>query len=172
MRINILKCAHQSVSIELIYSLFLNIIIINNQYILCLITGSEININKALKLIRTKFPEKVYPEFTLDYITPLVDSSHVISRLFKVNLTILHHYYLSRLILKICCCIQSELIEGVNNHVIITHVVTSDHFFVHNASSPDYALLSSLNFAMNHTFGNNKEDIPEVDLRTVTHGIS
>jgi len=42
---------------------------------------------------------------------------------------------------------------------------------VHNASSPDYAMLSSLNFAMNDTFGNSKEDIPEVDLRTVTHGI-
>lgn len=42
---------------------------------------------------------------------------------------------------------------------------------MHNASSPDYALLSSLNLAMNDTYGNNKEDIPEVDLRTVTHGI-
>lgn len=114
---------------------------------MCTLVGSEININRALKLIRTKFPEKFYPEFTLDYITPLLDSSRVISRLFK-----------------------SELIEGVNNHVIITHAVTSDHFFVHNASSPDYALLSSLNYAMNDTFGNSKEDIPEVDLRTVTHG--
>lgn len=64
------------------------------------------------------------------------------------------------------------MIEGVNNHVIITDVVASDHFFVHNASSPDYALLSSLNFAMNDTFVNGKEDIPEVDLHTVTHGIS
>jgi len=33
-------------------------------------------------------------------------------------------------------------------------------------------MLSALNLAMNDTFGNSKEDIPEVDLRTVTHGIS
>lgn len=55
---------------------------------------------------------------------------------------------------------------------MITDVITPGHFFVHNASSPDYALLSSLNCAMNDTFGNNKEDVPEVDLRTVSHGIS
>lgn len=118
-----------------------------DKYKMCTLVGSEININKALKLIRTKFPERAYPEFTLECISSLLDSSPVISQLFK-----------------------SELIEGVNNHVIVTDLVATDHFFVHNASSPDYALLSSLNFAMNDTFGNSKEDIPEVDLRTVTHG--
>jgi hypothetical protein len=51
-----------------------------------LIVGSERNINKALKLIRVKFPEKTYPEFTLECITQLMDSSPVISQLFKVNL--------------------------------------------------------------------------------------
>jgi len=51
-------------------------------------------------------------------------------------------------------------------------VVAPNHFFVHNASSPDYALLSALNLAMNDTYTNNKDDIPEVDLHTVTHGIS
>lgn len=55
--------------------------------------------------------------------------------------------------------------------MIITDVVAPNHFFVHNASSPDYALLSSLNFAMNDMYGNSKEDIPDVDLSTVTHGI-
>jgi hypothetical protein len=48
--------------------------------------------------------------------------------------------------------------------------VATHHFFVHNVSSPDYALLSSLNLAMNETYSNSKENIPEVDLRTVTHG--
>lgn len=119
----------------------------DDKFKMCTLIGSESNINKALKLIRNKFPERAYPELTLDCITPLVDSSLVISQLFK-----------------------SELIEGVNNHVIITDLVTTNHFFVHNASSPDYALLSSLNVAMNDTFGNSNDDIPEVDLRTVTHG--
>lgn len=50
-----------------------------------MVIGSEININKALKLIRIKFPERAYPEFTLDCITPLIDSSPVISQLFKVD---------------------------------------------------------------------------------------
>ncbi|XP_022160404.1 KH domain-containing protein akap-1-like [Myzus persicae] len=118
-----------------------------DKYKMCTLVGSEININKALKLIRTKFPERAYPEFTLECISSMLDGSPVISQLFK-----------------------SELIEGVNNHVIVTDLVATDHFFVHNASSPDYAMLSSLNFAMNDTFGNSKEDIPEVDLRTVTHG--
>ncbi|XP_025207886.1 KH domain-containing protein akap-1-like [Melanaphis sacchari] len=118
-----------------------------DKYKMCTLVGSEININKALKLIRTKFPERAYPEFTLECISSMLDGSPVISQLFK-----------------------SELIEGVNNHVIVTNLVATDHFFVHNASSPDYAMLSSLNFAMNDTFGNSKEDIPEVDLRTVTHG--
>lgn len=133
--------------------------------------GSEININKALKLIRIKFPERAYPEFTLECITPLVEGSPVISQLFKVNIQniglrlFVHNLNIHLFIF------QSELIEGVNNHVIITDVVATNHFFVHNVSSPDYALLSSLNIAMNDTFTNNKEDIPEVDLRTVTHGI-
>ncbi|XP_026822437.1 KH domain-containing protein akap-1-like [Rhopalosiphum maidis] len=118
-----------------------------DKYKMCTLVGSEININKALKLIRTKFPERAYPELTLECISSMLDGSPVISQLFK-----------------------SELIEGVNNHVIVTDLVATDHFFVHNASSPDYAMLSSLNFAMNDTFGNSKEDIPEVDLRTVTHG--
>lgn len=118
-----------------------------DKYKMCTLVGSERNINKALKLIRVKFPEKTYPEFTLECITQLMDSSPVISQLFK-----------------------SELIEGVNNHVIITDVVATHHFFVHNVSSPDYALLSSLNLAMNETYSNSKENIPEVDLRTVTHG--
>lgn len=118
-----------------------------DKFKMCTLVGSEININKALKLIRTKFPERAYPEFTLECISSMLDGSPVISQLFK-----------------------SELIEGVNNHVIVTDLVATDHFFVHNASSPDYAMLSSLNFAMNDTFGNSKEDIPEVDLRTVTHG--
>ncbi|CAH1725230.1 unnamed protein product [Aphis gossypii] len=120
-----------------------------DKYKMCTLVGSEININKALKLIRTKFPERAYPEFTLECISSMLDGSPVISQLFK-----------------------SELIEGVNNHVIVTDLVATDHFFVHNASSPDYAMLSALNLAMNDTFGNSKEDIPEVDLRTVTHGIS
>ncbi|KAF0759180.1 KH domain-containing protein akap-1-like [Aphis craccivora] len=118
-----------------------------DKYKMCTLVGSEININKALKLIRTKFPERAYPEFTLECISSMLDGSPVISQLFK-----------------------SELIEGVNNHVIVTDLVATDHFFVHNASSPDYAMLSALNLAMNDTFGNSKEDIPEVDLRTVTHG--
>ncbi|XP_015379152.1 PREDICTED: KH domain-containing protein akap-1-like [Diuraphis noxia] len=118
-----------------------------DKYKMCTLVGSEININKALKLIRTKFPERAYPEFTLECISSLLDGSPVISQLFK-----------------------SELIEGVNNHVIVTDLVATDHFFVHNASSPDYAMLSSLNFAMNDTYGKNKDEIPEVDLRTVTHG--
>ncbi|KAE9540735.1 hypothetical protein AGLY_003980 [Aphis glycines] len=118
-----------------------------DKYKMCTLVGSEININKALKLIRTKFPERAYPEFTLECISSMLDGSPVISQLFK-----------------------SELIEGVNNHVIVTDLVATNHFFVHNASSPDYAMLSALNLAMNDTFGNSKEDIPEVDLRTVTHG--
>lgn len=51
-----------------------------------LFIGSEININKALKLIRTKFPERAYPEFTLECVSSLLDGSPVISQLFKVNL--------------------------------------------------------------------------------------
>ncbi|XP_050526161.1 KH domain-containing protein akap-1-like [Daktulosphaira vitifoliae] len=117
-----------------------------DKYKMCTLIGSEININKALKLIRNKFPERAYPEFTLECVTPIM-MEPLISQLFK-----------------------SELIEGVNNHVIITDVVAPNHFFVHNASSPDYALLSSLNFAMNDTYGSSKEEIPDVDLSTVTHG--
>lgn len=48
------------------------------------IIGSEININKALKLIRIKFPERAYPEFTLDCVTPMLEGSPMISQLFKV----------------------------------------------------------------------------------------
>ncbi|XP_050431269.1 KH domain-containing protein akap-1-like [Adelges cooleyi] len=120
-----------------------------DKFKMCTLIGSEINIRKALKLIRAKFPEKTFPELTLECITPMMmdGGTPVISQLYK-----------------------SELIEGVNNIVIITDVVAPDHFFVHNASTPDYALLSALNFAMNDMFAANKEDIPEVDLRTVTHG--
>lgn len=65
------------------------------------ITGSEININKALKLIRTKFPERTYPEFTLDCITPLVEGSSVISQLIKVNFTNILYDHISFFIFEI-----------------------------------------------------------------------
>lgn len=49
--------------------------------------GSEMNINKALKLIRNKFPERAYPEFTLECVTPLMmESSTLVSQLLKVKL--------------------------------------------------------------------------------------
>lgn len=61
-------------------------------------TGSEININKALKLIRTKFPERAYPELTLECISPMLEASPVISQLFKVNFII---YLLVRILVNL-----------------------------------------------------------------------
>lgn len=63
-----------------------------------------------------------------------------------------------------------KLFESMNNIVIITDVVAIDHFFVHNASSPDYMWIPCLNDKINDKYKNSNEDIPEINLRTVTHG--
>ncbi|XP_026688641.1 uncharacterized protein LOC103523023 [Diaphorina citri] len=99
---------------------------------ICAVEGTQPDIDQALSMIRQKFPVTQYPFLTLEkvpYITP--DT--------------------------IACTLRPEpfhlqLVEGINNDVCISSLVSAGHFFVQLPSHPSYASLESLNLLMNTTY--------------------
>ena len=48
---------------------------------------------------------------------------------------------------------QLNLVEGVNNDVVISSVVTAGHLFLQQPMHPSYQSLPGLNMNMNHVYG-------------------
>ncbi|XP_078045998.1 A-kinase anchor protein spoonbill [Augochlora pura] len=85
---------------------------------LCQISGSSEGIKIALDMIRQRFPENRYPDVNLQQVLP-----------FNVWLTEL---------------MQLSLVGGVNNDVIICHIVKPNHLFVQLPTHPTYPYLWTL----------------------------
>ncbi|XP_017754880.1 PREDICTED: KH domain-containing protein akap-1 isoform X2 [Eufriesea mexicana] len=96
--------------------------IFRNQYI-CTIQGSSEGINVALDMIRQKFPEKEYPHVCLEQILPL-------KMLEGIPL--------------VTGIMQLSLVEGMNNDIIVSHIVKPNRFFVQLPTHPTYPLLCIL----------------------------
>lgn len=99
----------------------------SNQKVCC-IEGSVEGINVALDMIRKKFPEKRYPQVTLAEIStpeimPVVPQC---SRLF--------------------------LVDGVNNDIVVSHIVRPNWLFVQLPTHPTYPSLRLLDANMTYTY--------------------
>lgn len=100
----------------------------NNKFKLCSVEGTQADVDKALKLIREKFPPKKYPEVTLEQVqlTPTVHTVPLIP----------DYIYL-------------KLIEGINNDTIVSCMVAPDHLFMQQPAHPSFPTLSMLTNCMN-----------------------
>lgn len=99
----------------------------SNKLKICAIEGSQVEIDNALEMIRDKFPEKRYPELTLEQVS------------FAPSVTVpLLPEHLSL-----------KLVEGINNDTIVSCMVTPNHLFLQQPTHPTFPNLNVLSGYMN-----------------------
>lgn len=94
---------------------------------ICAIEGTQMDIDSALDMIRQKFPKKRYPNVTLEAIELPPDPVAV--PVLPENL-------------------QLYLVEGVNNDVILSSLVSAGHYFLQQPTHPTFLSLARLNTCM------------------------
>jgi len=109
---------------------------------ICAIEGTQPDIDAALKMIRQKFPLRRFPELTLERVTFVKNSSVALS---PENM-------------------QLHLVEGVNNDVIISSLITAGHLFLQLPMHMSYNSLYRLACIMNSVY-TTQESPPIVDPR-------
>lgn len=116
---NVLQSIHEKAEVHIIVKRHPTL---RDQKI-CAIEGTTEGINIALDMIRQKFPEKKYPYMTLEQILQLkaLDESSWLMEL-----------------------IQLSLVAGVNNDVVVCHIVKPNRFFVQLPTHPTYPSLRIL----------------------------
>ncbi|XP_012135254.2 A-kinase anchor protein spoonbill [Megachile rotundata] len=104
---------------------------ISRDHKICAIEGSNEGINIALDMIRQKFPEKKYPQVTLEQIvsSKLPEEIPWVTEL-----------------------MQLSLVEGVNNDVVMCHIVKPNRFFVQLPTHPSYPYLRILDENMTQLY--------------------
>lgn len=108
------------------------------------IEGTQTEIDAALKMIRTLIPEKRNsPPITMERIFLTPDNQVVPS--FNI------------------ASLQLKLIEGINNDVSISSVISGGHLFLQQPLHPSYPKLASLQHRMNNWYSRtNAPELPEV----------
>ncbi|KAJ8674926.1 hypothetical protein QAD02_010712 [Eretmocerus hayati] len=91
---------------------------------MCSIEGSVDGISAALEIIRQHFPEKQYPTMTLEQLTYEQIIPEEIPWMPEVMLL--------------------SLVEGVNNDVIVSHIIKPNHLFIQLPTHPTYPSLRIL----------------------------
>ncbi|CAB0004361.1 unnamed protein product [Nesidiocoris tenuis] len=102
-----------------------------NKLKICAIEGTPQDIDKALSKIRQKFPLRRFPNLTLEKV-PFVSLNSIP----PLRVEDLH----------------LQLIEGVNNDVILSSLISAAHYFLQQPSHPTYGSLSALNAVMNNVY--------------------
>ncbi|CAH2086437.1 unnamed protein product [Euphydryas editha] len=102
---------------------------------ICAVEGTEPEIEAALEMIKEKFPEKRFPNF----------STQEISAELYQRLTPLVPEFL-------------QLVESVNNDTIMTCIVSAGHFFLQQPLHPTFPSLHALHRLMAATYQN--PDVP------------
>ncbi|CAD7077282.1 unnamed protein product [Hermetia illucens] len=112
---------------------------------ICVIEGTQKQISSALSLIRQKLPSKRYPNLTLERV-------HFAEPQAIVPLNEVHR-----------SCLELALIEGINNDVIVTSVISGGHLFVQQPLHPSHPTLSILQNCLNKTYSNGEAPgLPEM----------
>ncbi|XP_050345516.1 A-kinase anchor protein 1, mitochondrial isoform X1 [Nymphalis io] len=104
---------------------------------ICAVEGTEPEIEAALEMIKEKFPEKRFPNFTTQEI-----SAELYQRLSPLVPEFL----------------QLQLVESVNNDTIMTCLVSAGHFFLQQPLHPTFPSLHALHRLMAATYQN--PDVP------------
>ncbi|XP_015113342.1 KH domain-containing protein akap-1 [Diachasma alloeum] len=108
---------------------------------LCVIEGLPENINTALDLIRQRFPLKKYPEVTLEQVNFTNNPEEI--------------PWMTELM-------QLHLVDGVNNDVMVCHILQPDRLFIQLPTHPTYPSLRLLDYNMTQLY-NTVESPPVPD---------
>ncbi|CRL06001.1 CLUMA_CG019060, isoform A [Clunio marinus] len=107
------------------------------------IEGTQSEVDAALKMIRLRLPEKKYPFMSMDRIFVTPDNKVVPT--FNAS------------------TLSLQLIEGINNDVTISAIVSGGHLFLHQPLHPSYPALSSLQYRMNQWYSKTMApELPDV----------
>uniref|UniRef100_A0A6B2E4F1 Putativekinase anchor protein n=1 Tax=Phlebotomus kandelakii TaxID=1109342 RepID=A0A6B2E4F1_9DIPT len=113
------------------------------KYKICSVEGTEVEIDKALAEIRRMFPLEKYPKFTMEKI----------------------QYSLPNMLQSMDpAFINLHLIEGINNDVLVSSILTGGHIFVQQPLHPSYPSLNNLNQIMYQNYVTNQS--PHLDNPT------
>ncbi|XP_047988355.1 A-kinase anchor protein 1, mitochondrial isoform X1 [Leguminivora glycinivorella] len=104
---------------------------------ICAVEGTQSEIEAALEMIKEKFPEKRFPNFSLQEIS---------AELYQ------------RLVPLVPEFLQLQLVESVNNDTIMTCLVSAGHFFLQQPLHPTFPSLHALHRLMAATYQN--PDVP------------
>ena len=104
---------------------------IDRDYKICSLDGTSESVSNALEIIRQYFPEKTYPNVTLEPYT-YDDLTEEIPFVPEVA--------------------QLSLVEGVNNDVIVSQIIAPNHFFVQMPTHPTYPTLKILDNNLTVTY--------------------
>ncbi|XP_059618520.1 KH domain-containing protein akap-1 [Phlebotomus argentipes] len=113
------------------------------KYKICTVEGTEAEIDKALAEIRRRFPLDRFPKFTMERIQyslpPMLQSMDP-------------------------AFINLNLIEGINNDVVVSSILSGGHIFVQQPLHPSYPSLNNLNQIMYQNYATNQS--PQLDNPT------
>lgn len=133
----------QSIRTKADVSIYVNDHPCDGDHKICSIRGSVERINVALKLIRQKFPEKRFPEITLEEISTIPEVNEEVA----CNIPLIR---------------SLSLIGSVSNDVYVSHIVKPNWLFVQLSTHPSYHLLESLEDNM--TCWYNSTELPPSDI--------
>ncbi|KAH8292713.1 hypothetical protein KR018_004163, partial [Drosophila ironensis] len=139
-----------------------NVVLGKNPYSgkvrVCTIEGTESEIDAALAMIRQRLPAKRYPNFTMQRI----------------------HFALPQTIVPLSTeslyNLQLKLIEGINNDVVVSAVLSGSHVFVQHPLHPSHPSLPMLQKQLYDSYSNMEAPLlPSVEISAVCvmpiHGV-
>ncbi|XP_070165006.1 KH domain-containing protein akap-1 [Polyergus mexicanus] len=133
----------QSIRTKADISIYVNDHPCDGDHKICSIRGSVERINVALKMIRQKFPEKRFPEVTLEEISAIPEVNEEV----PCNIPLIR---------------SLSLIDSVSNDVYVSHIVKPNWLFVQLSTHPSFHLLESLEESM--TCWYNNAELPPSDV--------
>uniref|UniRef100_A0A182NMW9 Tudor domain-containing protein n=1 Tax=Anopheles dirus TaxID=7168 RepID=A0A182NMW9_9DIPT len=101
---------------------------------ICTLEGSQQEIQDALTVIREKFPLKRFPGLTLQRIE--ISRVETVIPLSLMNDT----------------CSSLPLVEGINNDVAVSCIISVGHLFVHQPLHPTHLTLNSMQNSLNQSY--------------------
>ncbi|XP_017964734.1 A-kinase anchor protein 1, mitochondrial [Drosophila navojoa] len=117
---------------------------------ICTIEGTDSEIDAALAMIRQRLPSRRYPNFTMQRIHYALPQSIV-----PLSTESLHS-------------LQLNLIEGINNDVSVTAVLSGNHIFVQHPLHPSHPSLHALQKNMLDSYSSMEAPkLPSIEISAV-----
>uniref|UniRef100_A0A1L8DN60 Putative a kinase anchor protein n=1 Tax=Nyssomyia neivai TaxID=330878 RepID=A0A1L8DN60_9DIPT len=110
------------------------------KFKICVVEGTEAEIDRALTEIRRMFPIERYPKFTMEKIQYSLPS--VVQSMDPAFINL-------------------HLIEGINNDVVVSSILDGGHIFVQQPLHPSYPSLNNLNQMMYQNYSTKQSPMME-----------